>query len=107
MKDDEHEHNATCIVCVHLLDGSSVDWYPVLSHGGRDWLCLDCISKGPKDISVDDLNTRCDQCIDETRRILDPNYYQIPAQFHERVQVAVRNGFIIPKGDDDHERPND
>jgi hypothetical protein len=67
-----------CCICVHLNDGTSNEWCPVLtgddaSEVEYDWLCPACLAQWP-DVNVDDLLAVCIHCARRLReRSAGPN----------------------------------
>ena len=55
-----------CIVCRHLVEGTAMEWRPVLPRPGvpedeglqTDWICPECGDKFPE-IPLDDLRLLC------------------------------------------------
>lgn len=67
----DHKLAPWCVICVHLMTGSSQEWVPVpiedeASEVEFDWLCPQCNAKGD-DLDVDDLKCICIHCVRELR----------------------------------------
>jgi hypothetical protein len=53
-----------CVVCRHLADGLSSEWIEIPMEGEEvsDYLCPECIEKGPEGIPESDLRSFCMHC---------------------------------------------
>lgn len=75
----KHGWRPWSIVCVHLLNASSMEWIPLPQNDSEDndWLCPACLAnweKITKEHRLDDIRAICVDCVGEIRRVFDPNY---------------------------------
>lgn len=75
----KHGWRPWSIVCVHLLDASSMEWIslPQEDCADKDWLCPVCLANWEKIVeehNLDDIRPICVDCVGEIRRVFDRNY---------------------------------
>jgi len=70
IKCEDGKYAPWCVVCVHLLEGTSHRWIRIPMQDGRpdDWLCPACFAKGPDGLGVDDLAALCIHCVRKRQR---------------------------------------
>src|SRR5262245_52474406 len=66
----DHGKAPGSLVCIHLVDGTSHDWYGVptgdaVTDGELDWLCGDCIRIEPAQQNMDHFVVTCLHCVHE------------------------------------------
>ena len=60
----DHKYAPWCVVCVHIMDGTTKECVRVPMSPGEqdDWLCPSCFRKGPDALELDDLRAVCIHC---------------------------------------------
>jgi hypothetical protein len=67
------------IVCVHLINGSSTEWIPIVYSDSdfNDWACPECEKQWDEFMEktkLDYVAPVCIRCIDDIRCVFDRNY---------------------------------
>jgi hypothetical protein len=80
----KHGKRRWSIVCMHLLDGSSMEWIPIPQLNSRrklnDWVCPECDRQFEKMMQAGDISKLrpiCVDCVETIRRVFDKNYKPI------------------------------
>lgn len=65
---DHGEDQIGVVLCVHLHQGLSTDWHPILSGAedvADDWLCPKCLELSERGrLGIADIRTVCVQCVE-------------------------------------------
>jgi len=60
----DHKYAPWCVVCVHVLNGTTQECVRVPMGEGEqdDWLCPECFKKGPDGLGLGDIRCVCIHC---------------------------------------------
>ncbi len=77
--DGKEEKLPWCIVCVHLVNGISREWIPLIDHqsGKPDWVCPTCevnFYEMMERREFDCVRPICIKCVEKLREKFDPKY---------------------------------
>jgi len=61
----DHKWAPWCVVCVHLVEGTSQQWERLAGSDGDqdDWVCPECLATGVENLPIEELKAICIHCV--------------------------------------------